>query len=117
MEEKLKLSGGGCFRYPTARRQADKVSTTVEIGNALLQRYEALERKHQREVDRFEHQVGVRCVLADSDLAQEINTPLVSSHYMNHPGQIQTSFHSLNYLLTRTYSSARSQEDRPRGKR
>ena len=29
-----------------------------EIGDALLQRYEALERQHQREVGKFERQVS-----------------------------------------------------------
>lgn len=33
--------------------------TGTEIGSALLQRYELLERKYQNEVERFQHQVSL----------------------------------------------------------
>jgi len=34
-----------------------------EIGDALLQRYEALERQHQREIEKCERQVSLRFFL------------------------------------------------------
>jgi molybdenum-dependent DNA-binding transcriptional regulator ModE len=56
MEDKLKLSGGELAgdEMPCARAKR------AEIGDALLQRYEALEKKHQREVEKYERQVRAR---------------------------------------------------------
>ncbi|KAK8869623.1 hypothetical protein IAR55_000190 [Kwoniella newhampshirensis] len=60
-------SSGGCAMIRERERLEDKLKLSGEIGNALLQRYEALERKYQREVEKFERQVEVkRKALADS---------------------------------------------------
>lgn len=58
MEDKLKLSGGEFADKP--RHGLRKSGLMGEIGDALLQRYEALERQHQREVEKFERQVSAR---------------------------------------------------------
>lgn len=55
MEDKLKLSGGKLPTFGHQRGPADR----AEIGDALLQRYEALEKKHLREVEKYERQVRV----------------------------------------------------------
>ncbi|WWD16113.1 hypothetical protein CI109_100538 [Kwoniella shandongensis] len=60
-------SRGGCAMIRDKERMEDKLKLSGEIGNALLQRYEALERKLQREVKKYEHQLEVkRTALADS---------------------------------------------------
>lgn len=56
MEDKLKLSGG---KLPTFGHQRGPANR-AEIGDALLQRYEALEKKYQREVEKYERQVSLR---------------------------------------------------------
>ena len=57
MEDQLKLSGGG-FRSPFSFIMCVfKIAYGTEIGSALLQRYEALEKKYQREIERYEYQV------------------------------------------------------------
>ncbi|WVR05396.1 hypothetical protein IAU60_002410 [Kwoniella sp. DSM 27419] len=57
----------GCRIMRDRERLEDKLKLSGEVGNALLQRYEALERKYQREVDKYEHQLEVkRTALAES---------------------------------------------------
>ena len=58
MEDKLKLSGGECGHIFGTERWL-----MGEIGDALLQRYEALERQHQREIEKCERQVSLRFFL------------------------------------------------------
>lgn len=53
MATKLALSGGKCCCYGCVSSRL----TMAEIGNALLLRYEALEKKYTFEVKRLEHQV------------------------------------------------------------
>ncbi|WVQ98916.1 hypothetical protein IAU59_006047 [Kwoniella sp. CBS 9459] len=51
---------GGCRTMRERDQMEDKLKLSGEIGNALLQRYEALERKYQREVEKYEHQLEVK---------------------------------------------------------
>ncbi|OCF45405.1 hypothetical protein I317_00650 [Kwoniella heveanensis CBS 569] len=61
------IVSGGCRMIRERDRMEDKLKLSGEIGNALLQRYEALERKYQREVEQYEHQLEVkRTSLAES---------------------------------------------------
>ncbi|ORY28284.1 hypothetical protein BCR39DRAFT_206519 [Naematelia encephala] len=60
-------SSGGCSTWIARDATEAKLKLSGEIGNALLQRYEALEKKYQREVEKFEHQLEVkRTALAES---------------------------------------------------
>ncbi|WVQ78526.1 hypothetical protein IAT38_000612 [Cryptococcus sp. DSM 104549] len=64
------LGAGGTAQCRMARRvegMEDKLKLSGEIGNALLNRSEVLERKYQKEVERYEKQLDVkRTALADS---------------------------------------------------
>ncbi|WVW82888.1 hypothetical protein I302_104901 [Kwoniella bestiolae CBS 10118] len=55
------LNGGNtCKTLRERERLEEKLKLSGEIGNALLQRYEALERKYQREVEKYENQLQVK---------------------------------------------------------
>lgn len=63
MEERMKLSGGESsqgFRLTLGRDRCCRARNwwSTEIGQALLARYEALEKKFRKEVERSEHQVS-----------------------------------------------------------
>ncbi|WRT67309.1 uncharacterized protein IL334_004278 [Kwoniella shivajii] len=53
-------TGNTCKTLRERERMEDKLKLSGEIGNALLQRYEVLERKYQREVDKYENQLEVK---------------------------------------------------------
>ncbi|WVQ69886.1 uncharacterized protein L199_008109 [Kwoniella botswanensis] len=53
-------SGNICKSLREREKLEDKLKLSGEIGNALLQRYEALECKHQREVEKYENQLQVK---------------------------------------------------------
>ncbi|KAE8540994.1 hypothetical protein D1P53_002347 [Cryptococcus gattii VGV] len=56
-----------CEMGKERRSVEDKLKLSGEIGSALLQRYELLERKYQNEVERFQHQLEIkRTALAES---------------------------------------------------
>ncbi|WVF72006.1 hypothetical protein IAT40_006817 [Kwoniella sp. CBS 6097] len=70
----------GCKMMRERERMEDKLKLSGEIGNALLQRYEALERKFQREVDKYEHQLEVkRTSLAES--VKRVNNLEKANHH------------------------------------
>lgn len=64
LEDKLKLSGGELAVYDskiTREIESRANSMRSEIGHALLQRYEALEEKLAREVEKYEKLVSEVC--------------------------------------------------------
>ncbi|EIW70010.1 hypothetical protein TREMEDRAFT_68429 [Tremella mesenterica DSM 1558] len=59
-EEKCCCGLNGCKAAQERERIEERLKLSGEIGHALLQRYEALERKAQRDVERLERQVEAK---------------------------------------------------------